>query len=391
MYQRVGAVAYKKDLDNTLALAEHLGHPEKGFKNIHVAGTNGKGSVSHMLASVLQESGYRVGLYTSPHLKDFRERIKINGQLISKQKVTAFIKKNRPFFEIHTLSFFEMTVGLAFEYFNQEKVDIAIIEVGMGGRLDSTNIILPELCVITNIGMDHTAYLGNKLSLIAAEKAGIIKPYIPVIIGETQVETTSTFTTIASSRSSPIYFADQYEKNKYELDLKGNYQSKNAHTAVVALRVLDTMGSFKISEKAIQNGLKNVVANTSFSGRWHVLQQEPKVICDTAHNNEGLSYVIHQLNEEKYNQLHIVLGFVSDKNVDDILVMFPKTANYYYCKPAIPRGMEVSVLIEKATQAGLKGKGYPSVKKAYRVALKNSKSDDLVFVGGSTFVVAEII
>lgn len=391
MYQRVGGVAYKKDLSNTILLAAHLGNPERNFKSIHVAGTNGKGSVSHIIASVLQEAGYKVGLYTSPHLKDFRERIKINGQMIPKRKVTAFIKHHKPFFETHSLSFFEMTVGLAFDYFSAEQVDVAVIEVGMGGRLDSTNIITPEISVITNIGLDHTAFLGDTLSAIAKEKAGIIKQNTPVVIGESIPETSGVFETVATEKNAEITFAEVMSFQDFETDLKGAYQVKNKQTALGAIAVLNQQSIFKIPEIAIKEGFKKVVSNTGLMGRWQVLQTTPRVICDTAHNKEGLTYVIKQLDAEKKKHLRIVLGFVSDKNVEEVLELFPKKAYYYYCKPAIPRGLDVSILEDKATQAGLIGNGFSSVMKAYKAALKNADTEDLIFVGGSTFVVAEII
>lgn len=391
MYQRMGGIAYKKDLSNTILLANHLGNPQNKFKSIHVAGTNGKGSVSHMLASVLQESGYKVGLYTSPHLKDFRERIKINGKMIPKSEVTRFIKRHKPFFETHSLSFFEMTVGLAFDYFGREQIDVAVIEVGMGGRLDSTNIITPEISVITNIGIDHTAFLGNTLSAIAKEKAGIIKENVSVVIGETVPETKIVFEEIAREKNAKITFAEALTFPNIETDLKGSYQVKNKQTALATLQILNQQNTFQISEETIKTGLEKVVSNTHLMGRWQVLQTEPKVICDTAHNKEGLAYVLKQLSEEKRNDLHIVLGFVSDKNLDEVLVMFPKAATYYFCRPAIPRGLDVTILKEKAIEIGLKGRAFKSVQEAYDTALKNSKREDLVFVGGSTFVVSEII
>ncbi len=391
MYQRVGSVAYKKDLSNTLLLAAHLGNPENHFKSIHIAGTNGKGSVSHMLASVLQEAGYKVGLYTSPHLKDFRERIKINGQMIPESSITDFVLQHKPFFESHSLSFFEMTVGLAFDYFSKEQVDVAVIEVGMGGRLDSTNIVTPVLSVITNIGKDHTAFLGNTLSAIAKEKAGIIKKSIPVVIGESHPETKSIFESISSSRNAAIHFAEAISHKEYESDLKGNYQSKNKQTVLAALEVLNVQGILQIPEPAIENGLQKVVANTGLMGRWQVLQDTPKVICDTAHNTEGLQYVLKQLKEEVFEKLHIVMGMVSDKDLTSVLPLFPKDAIYYFCKPDIPRGLDASILMEKAAKFGLSGKVYNSVKVAYKEALQVAAQQDLIFVGGSTFVVAEII
>lgn len=391
MYQRVGSVAYKADLSNTIALANHLGNPEHDFKSIHVAGTNGKGSVSHMLASVLQEAGYKTGLYTSPHLKDFRERIKINGKMIPQKKVVTFVEKHKAFFETHALSFFEMTVGLAFDHFSREDVDVAVIETGMGGRLDSTNIIIPELSVITNIGMDHTAFLGDTFFAVAKEKAGIIKQKIPVVIGESHPETESVFREAASENNAPITFAEALNFKDYTSDLKGNYQIKNRKTVLAVLKVLRESNIFQFAKTDIEKGLASVISNTGLMGRWQVLNLQPKVICDTAHNKEGLTYVLNQIREEQFDRLHIVLGFVSDKDVDDVLKLFPKEAVYYFCKPDIPRGMDAVVLKEKANTVDLSGFAYSSVKEAYKMALKVALSDDLIFVGGSTFVVAEII
>ena len=323
MYQNQGKTAYKANLNNTLLLAKHLNNPENKFKTIHVAGTNGKGSTSHMLASILQEAGYKVGLYTSPHLKDFRERIKINGKDVSKQFVIGFIHKHKSFFEANSLSFFEMTVGMAFDYFSRKKVDIAIIEVGMGGRLDSTNIITPEVSVITNIGLDHTQFLGKTLEAIAVEKGGIIKPNIPVVIGETQIETQSIFKSLAKKNHSEIYFADHNIDKVFESDLKGFYQQRNIKTVLQTIKVVNSK-SLKISDKNLKQGLLNVVKNTGLKGRWQILQNSPKVICDTAHNKEGLKYVMNQLLNENFNQLHIVFGVVNDKDVDSILPLLPK-------------------------------------------------------------------
>ena len=391
MYQNQGTSAYKVDLSNTNLLAKHLNHPERFFKSIHVAGTNGKGSTSHMLASVLQEAGYNVGLYTSPHLKDFRERIKINGTEISKQFVIGFIKKNQSFFEDHQLSFFEMTVGMAFDYFKKQSVDIAIIEVGLGGRLDSTNIITPEVSVITNIGFDHTQFLGRTYQAIATEKAGIIKPKVPVVIGETQPETTDVFINIAESNASEIYFADQLIKQSFESDLKGSYQKHNIKAVVQTVNVLNTQKRFSISEEQLITGLKNVVNNTALKGRWQVLQDKPKIICDTAHNKEGLSYIMTQIADEAYNKLHMVFGVVNDKDLESILPLLPKQAIYYFCKPDIPRGMDANVLKSKFLSYGFKGQSYSTVNEAFNSAKKNSEEEDLIYVGGSTFVVAEII
>lgn len=387
MYQRQGKAAFKKDLTNIIAFCDVLENPENQFKSIHVGGTNGKGSTSHMIASVLQEAGYKVGLYTSPHLKNFTERVRVNGQEIPQEYVANFISQNKTFLEKQKLSFFEMTVGLAFHYFAEEKVDIAIIEVGLGGRLDSTNIITPELSVITNIGLDHTQFLGETLPEIAFEKAGIIKAGIPVVIGERQKEVESVFLEKAHALKSSIVFASDVYSD-VETDLLGDYQKINANTAIHAVLGL---GEFNISKENIVEGLKNVVKNTLLKGRWQVLQETPKVICDTAHNKEGLNYVMHQLSHQEFSKLHIVLGVVNDKKLDDILYLFPKAATYYFCKPDIPRGLNVDELKNKAGEFGLQGEVYDSVSEAYNVVLKNAKQEDLIFVGGSTFVVAEVI
>ncbi|OAD45682.1 bifunctional folylpolyglutamate synthase/dihydrofolate synthase [Polaribacter atrinae] len=387
MYQREGKTAFKKDLTNTLVLSKELNFPEKKFKSIHVGGTNGKGSTSHMLASILQEAGYKVGLYTSPHLKNFTERIRINGVEISEKKVSSFIEKHKDFLETQRLSFFEMTVGLAFDYFVEEKVDIAIIEVGLGGRLDSTNIITPEVAVITNIGLDHTQFLGETLPEIAFEKAGIIKNKIPVVIGEEQEAVKSVFIAKADESKAPIYFASDDDKS-YKTDLLGDYQQKNTKTAVAAIKKLT---GFKISIENIENGLLNVVRNTNLKGRWQILQEHPKVICDTAHNKDGLSIVLDQLKKETFKRIHFVLGVVSDKKLEEVLPLFPKEAAYYFCKPAIPRGMSEVVLRENAKEFGLIGKKYSSVEVAYKNALLDANQGDIIYVGGSTFVVAEII
>ncbi len=389
MYQNQGKVAFKKDLSNTILLANHLKDPQNNFKSVHIAGTNGKGSTSHMLASVLQEAGYKVGLYTSPHLKDFRERIKINGLDISQQFVVDFIQENKSFFEQHKLSFFEMTVGMAFDYFSKSKVDIAVIEVGLGGRLDSTNIITPEVSVITNIGLDHTQFLGTTYEAIAKEKAGIIKTNIPVVIGETQSQTKAIFKSIAQVNTAKIQFADTFSY-QFASDLKGHYQKHNVKTAVCTLYVLNEVG-FTISEQHIVSGLKHVIKNTGLKGRWQELQLEPKVICDTAHNVEGLSYIVAQLQHEQYNRLHIVFGVVNDKDIDTILPLLPKEAVYYFCRPNVPRGLDAEILQNKFLSNGFIGSHYASVSLALQAAKKQATSEDLIYVGGSTFVVAEIV
>jgi dihydrofolate synthase/folylpolyglutamate synthase len=389
MYQLQGASAYKKDLSNTLLLAEHLNHPEENLRCIHVAGTNGKGSTSHLLASVYQEAGYKVGLYTSPHLKDFRERIKINGEEISEEFVVEFVLKNKSFFEAHDMSFFEMSVGLALEYFTKEKTDINIIEVGMGGRLDSTNIITPLISVITNIGLDNTQFLGTTLEAIAFEKAGIIKSKIPVVIGEYTSETKPVFIKKAKETDSEIYFASDLINKTYPSALLGDYQTANKKTALQTITILQN--EYPIDEKDIKNGFLNVVKNTGLQGRWQQLKENPKVICDTAHNSHGLKIVLNQVQKEKFNQLHIVLGVVNDKNLEDILPLFPKNAIYYFCKPNISRGLDAKILQEDAEKINLFGNSYNSVSEAYVVALKNSGKEDFIYIGGSTFVVAEVL
>ncbi len=388
MYQRQGKTAFKKDLTNILAFAKYLEHPEKKFKTIHVAGTNGKGSTSHLIASVLQESGLNVGLYTSPHLKDFTERIRINGKEIRKNCVNNFIKRNKNFLEQQQLSFFEMTVGMAFDHFARKKVDIAIIEVGLGGRLDSTNIITPLVTVITNIGFDHTQFLGNSLLEIAAEKAGIIKQNTPIVIGEKQDEIAAFFNAIASEKNAPIFYASEKIEKEYATDLKGNYQINNVKTALQTIKLIP---DFSITEEHIKNGFLHVTKNTNLKGRWQQLKTVPKVICDTAHNAEGLNYVLKQLLSEKYIKLHIVLGVVNDKNLGTILPLFPKNATYYFCKPNIPRGLDAAILKSAANKYHLHGNKYTSVNQAYKTALKSANKEDIIFIGGSTFVVAEVV
>lgn len=390
MYQQVGNKAYRVDLSNIQKLAEQLNFPHHNFKSIHVAGTNGKGSVSHMLASVLQESGYRVGLYTSPHLKDFRERIKINGAMISEAAVVDFIASNKTFFERENLSFFEMTVGMAFEYFSEEKVDIAIIEVGLGGRLDSTNIITPEVSVITNIGFDHVNILGNTLAQIAAEKAGIIKQNKPVVVGEYQEETFPVFETIAKEKRAPLFLAEDLDEVGLTSDLKGHYQKKNIRTVAAAINVLKDLG-WRLPEDKVERGLKNVILNTGLRGRWEVLREHPRVICDTAHNKEGLVYALKQLQEEEFDNLHLVIGVVNDKDLTAVLPLFPKMAKYYFSKPNVPRGLPAADLQKKAAENNLFGEVYNSVSEAYEAALLQASDRDVIYVGGSTFTVAEII
>ncbi|NHF61058.1 bifunctional folylpolyglutamate synthase/dihydrofolate synthase [Flavobacteriaceae bacterium TP-CH-4] len=388
MYQQKGKAALNHKLDNIQRLASHLNNPDKKFKSIHVAGTNGKGSSSHMLASILQEASYKVGLYTSPHLKDFRERIRINGKPLSKQFVVDFITEHRAFFERNQLSFFEMTVGMAFDYFAKRKVDIAVIEVGLGGRLDSTNIISPEVSLITNIGFDHTDTLGDTLDKIAYEKGGIIKNGIPVIVSEYQEEIAEVFENIALEKNSKLIFADRIDQKPYKTSLLGNYQAKNVKGVVATLKELK---GFEIREVDVIAGLQKIVENTGLMGRWQVLGRHPKIVCDTAHNTEGLQLVLAQISKQEYDMLHLVLGFVKDKNLETILPLFPKDAVYYFSRPNIPRGLDGSFLKEKAAKFGLKGTTYTSVMEALKAARKNASKNDFIFVGGSNFTVAEAL
>lgn len=415
MYQRDGKAAYKDNLDNTLALDEYFHHPHTKFQSIHVAGTNGKGSVSHMLASVLQEAGYKVGLYTSPHLKDFRERIKINGQMIPENDVVDFFDQHKEIFETIQPSFFEMTVALAFDYFAQKQIDIAVVEVGMGGRLDSTNIIQPELSVITNIGFDHTQFLGDTLEKIAKEKAGIIKERTPVVVGETQPETEPVFLATAQQKKSEVYFADQNYFIDYamqsvdfkpvfnikdvkgsivfrdlKMDLSGAYQQKNLLTALTVIKQLQRSG-VNIHESDLYEGLGNVVENTGLLGRWQVLNNKPLTIADTGHNTEGLNYIFEQIKQTPHKHLHVVFGVVNDKNIEKVLGMLPREATYYFTRANIPRALDEKVLAEKAKLAGLTGETYPDVQIALAGAKKNAGDNDLIFIGGSTFVVAEVL
>lgn len=390
MFQQIGTAAYKHDLHNIQAFASYLGNPEKQIRCIHVAGTNGKGSTSSLIASVLQESGYKVGLYTSPHLKDYRERIRINGATISEDFVVQFIKNNQEFLNQNFLSFFEMSVGMAFAYFAEEKVDYAVIEVGLGGRLDSTNIIMPILSVITNIGWDHQNLLGDTLPKIAFEKAGIIKPKIPVVIGEYHEETLQVFREKASKNHAPIYFAFELEPVKYACPLQGSYQQHNFKTVQLSLQVLQQMG-LQITKESTEKGFANVIKNTGLLGRWQVLQNAPKIVCDTAHNVNGLQYTMQQLQLETFDQLHMVLGFVSDKDLEKVLTLFPKNAKYYIAKPNVPRGLDAFVLHEQMKQHQLQAEVFSKIPEAFDAAKQQSQISDLVYVGGSTFVVAEII
>ncbi|MFH2142874.1 MAG: folylpolyglutamate synthase/dihydrofolate synthase family protein [Bacteroidota bacterium] len=414
VYQRDGAPAYKNNLNNTIVLDKHFNHPHTKFKTIHVAGTNGKGSVSHMIASVLQTCGYKTGLYTSPHLKDYRERIKVNGEMINEEFVVDFVENSMSLIERYKPSFFELTVALAFSYFEKQKVDVAVIETGMGGRLDSTNIINPVLSIITNIGEDHTQFLGNSLQKIAVEKAGIIKKGVPVVIGKSQTETENIFRDRAKELNSDIYFADQIYKeisldsnseeyqsfdifrNKkilyknLEIDLKGNYQKENILTCIAVFDIIND-NDFAINEICLRKGLQKVQISTGLSGRWQILQSKPLVIADTAHNVDGLTIVIEQLLSLKYRKLIIIFGMVNDKNAEEILKLLPAEADYIFTKANIPRAMDEKILFKQAKDFGLNGLTFPSVEESYSYALKMASDQDLIFIGGSTFIVAEVV
>lgn len=414
MFHRIGAPAYKNNLDNTLALSRLTQQPEKKFKTIHIAGTNGKGSVSNILASILYESGYKTGLFTSPHLKDFRERIRIDGKMISRKDVIKFINQYKHQFDVLQPSFFEITFAMAMQHFNNHQVDVAVIETGMGGRLDSTNIISPELCIITNIGFDHMQFLGNSLKEIAGEKAGIIKNNVDVVIGETHPETWEVFTEKARKTKSRVIFADKHckavaEKNTgmdgllfnihqngqialkdLRCPLSASYQLQNFQTTYTAVQELISKG-FKISENSIRKGFMHVLENTGFRGRWMIVSKKPLTIFETAHNEDGIRLVFDQIKNMNYRALHVVWGMVNDKNVAKILSLLPSGANYYFCKPDIPRGLDVETLLRHSAEAGLSGKACPSVKEAYQEAKKNAGNKDIILATGSIFVVAELV
>jgi dihydrofolate synthase/folylpolyglutamate synthase len=416
MFQRTGPAAYKHTLGNSLRLDEIYGHPHRKSTSIHVAGTNGKGSVSHMLAAILQKAGYRTGLYTSPHLKDFRERIRIDGEMITESYISRWVSDFISINEREKLepSFFELTVAMAFDYFADEKVDIAVIETGLGGRLDSTNIITPLLSVITNISFDHTALLGETLPLIAAEKAGIIKPNIPVVISQRQPEVETVFIQKAAGEKAPLWFAsDEYRVHYSMLDLNGRqvlqlndenpsgyrvlvtdlagiYQRHNVPGVLKSVDLLRNAG-LAIPDVAVQEGLADVKGSTGLLGRWQVLGANPRIICDTGHNEDGIRMVVEQINQTPYKKLHIVIGVVSDKDPGKVLSLLPKDALYYFCKADIPRAMDENGLRLKAMDAGLKGMAYATVKEAFEAAKAEAGPDDMIFVGGSTFVVAEIL
>ena len=393
MFQQVGGAAYKEGLENTLRLDEHFGHPHRSYRTIHVAGTNGKGSCSHTLAAILQEAGYRVGLYTSPHLTDFRERIRINGQPIPQEYVIRFVEKERNFFEPLHPSFFELTTALAFRYFADEAVDVAVVEVGLGGRLDCTNIIRPDLCVITNISLDHVQFLGHTLAEIAREKAGIIKAGVPAVIGETTPETRPVFQERADGLQAPIYFAEKNGREDYpgiEYELKGIYQQKNMRTVLTALPLLKEMG-YRIDEQCVRSGFAHVCELTGLMGRWQKLQERPTLICDTGHNVGGIACIVEQLKQQPCRQLHIVFGMVNDKDIRGVLALLPKEAAYYFTQASVRRALPAEELRHLAEAQGLAGEAYPDVPSAVRAAQQKSLPEDFIFVGGSSFIVADLL
>lgn len=393
MFQQVGGSAYKEGLENTRILDKHFGNPHHSFRTIHVAGTNGKGSCSHTIAAILQEAGYRVGLYTSPHLVDFRERIRINGRPIPEEYVVHFVEKERSFFEPLHPSFFELTTAMAFCYFADEKVDVAVIEVGLGGRLDCTNIIHPDLCIITNISFDHTQFLGDTLAKIAGEKAGIIKKDIPVVIGETTPETKAVFLQRAEEVNAPMIFAEDTTKNDYpgmRTELQGLYQIKNTRTILTALPLLKKAG-YHIDEQSVRNGFAHVCELTGLMGRWQKLQDTPTLICDTGHNVGGITYIAEQLKQQNYRHLHIIIGMVNDKDVSGVLALLPKDATYYFTKASVKRALPEEELCKLAAKAGLQGSCYPNVSAAVTAAQKKSHPKDFIFVGGSSFIVADLL
>lgn len=409
VFEHVGAVAYKEGLQNTLALDKHFNHPHTNFKTIHIAGTNGKGSCSHSLASILHEAGYKVGLYTSPHLVDFRERIRVNGQCISKERVVKFVKDERKFFEPLHPSFFELTTALAFKYFDEQKVDIAIIEVGLGGRLDCTNIISPILSIITNISFDHTQFLGDTLAKIAAEKAGIIKKSVPVIIGEANEETRPVFQSKANEVNSDIVFAEDNAivtssspivdgGRRYNLsnnstlvgELSGDYQERNMNTILCACNILKQMNIIK-NDDIIAKGLTNICKNTGLLGRWQTIQNNPTVVCDTGHNVGGWNYLAPQIKRQQCNQLRIVFGMVDDKDINSVMYLLPKNAIYYWTQAESKRAIKAERVAEIAIKHDLRGEIFDNVEVAYTKALQDSNKDDFVFVGGSSYIVADLL
>lgn len=389
-YQRQGPAAYKADLSNTIALCKLLGNPQDGLKCIHIAGTNGKGSVAHMVASVLQEQGYKTGLYTSPHLKDFRERIRVNGEMIDQDVVTEFVNEHKDAWQPISPSFFEITVALAFDHFRKEEVDIAVIETGLGGRLDSTNVVAPEVSVITNIALDHMQFLGNTIEEIAAEKGGIIKESVPLVLGPMAAEARAVLQEMATLRHATTFDAAEMSADLPRSDLQGKFQEENIKTAILTLKTLKSVG-WEIDFEHVSTGLANVNKNTGFRGRWQILGEEPTIVADCGHNQAGISMAMQDLRSISSGNLHVVLGVVEDKMLSDVLPLFPKEASYYFCKADIPRGLPAEELREAALGFGLKGEEYLSVKRAYEAARLYADKEDTIFVGGSFFTVAEIL
>lgn len=387
MYQKVGGSAYRPGLERILVMDTHLEYPHRTFKSIHVAGTNGKGSTSHILASVLQSAGYKVGLYTSPHLLDFRERIKVNGQPIAEKNIIQFIERHAAYFESEQISFFEMTVGMAFSHFRERQVDYAIVEVGLGGRLDATNIIMPVLSVITNIGLDHTEFLGTTRTQIAKEKAGIIKSGIPVVVGKKDEETQKVFEETALKQSAKLTFV-KVQNQHWETDLKGVYQAQNIQTALTALACLD---DYKINLNTIKQGLKNIISNTGLLGRWQIIADSPQLILDVGHNKEGLSYLVTELQKLAFDHLHLIMGFVKGKKVVDLISLFPSEASFYLSSPKIDRAIPLSTLKAELTESSKKIDFFPTVIDALNKARSSANVNDLILVCGSTFVVAEVL
>lgn len=390
MFSRIGAAAYKADLDNTHALMRLLTHPERGLKCVHVAGTNGKGSTSSLIASVLQEAGYKVGLHTSPHLKDFRERFRINGEMVAEEVVTDFVERYRTAFEPIAPSFFEWGVAFTLWWFREQQVDIAVIETGMGGRLDSTNVVAPEVSVITNIGWDHMQFLGDSLEAIAKEKAGIIKPGVPVVIGEASAGISAVFENITAQHSSPLILAQDGPGGLLPCGLVGDHQERNKRTAFAAIEVLKQR-DWRVDDHAVMKGFINVVRNTGIRGRWEVLSKKPLTIADVAHNVDGISAVLRMLEVTPHQELHMVLGMVGDKDIGRVLALLPTNATYYFCKADIPRGLDASELRTQAAGHGLRGTVHGSVSAAFHAARSNAAPEDLVLVTGSVFVVAEVL
>ena len=392
LFQQVGAGAYKEGLTNSLLLDEHLGHPHRLFRSIHVAGTNGKGSCSHTLAAILQSAGYRVGLYTSPHLVDFRERIRVNGVPVSEQYVVDFVERERSFFEPLHPSFFELTTAMAFRYFADCHVDVAVVEVGLGGRLDCTNLISPDLSVITNISFDHTQFLGHTLAAIAREKAGIIKPHTPVVVGEVLPETRSVFEQQAQAMEAPLYFAEEQSLlyADVEMELKGCYQQKNRATVLAAIPLLQQAG-YRVGEAEVRRGFAQVVELTGLQGRWQQLQEVPRMVCDTGHNVGGIRYVAEQLKSQHCRTLRMVMGMVNDKDIRGVLALLPREAVYYFTQASVKRALPVEEFARLAMEAGLQGSCYPDVASAVRAAQKESLPEDFIFVGGSSYIVADLL